>query len=219
MHFEDLTGQEFGKLTAIKRLYADKYRASIWECICECGASTKVRSNSLKSGHTKSCGNRFCENANAYYEKDGYMVGTLARGGEFYFDKEDMEIVKNSKWYEASNCIMDCTSQRLSRVIMRCGKGVVVDHISGDYLDNRKSNLRICTQRQNVFNQRKRTAKTSSQYKGVSLDKRSGKYVAYISRDRKRYQIGLFVNEIAAAIAYNTKANQLFGEYARLNLI
>ena len=51
---EDLTGQTFGKLTALRRV--DRPGVSWWECKCECGKVKEVRLNSLKMGHTRSCG-------------------------------------------------------------------------------------------------------------------------------------------------------------------
>lgn len=52
----DLTGQRFGRLTVIERAGSDKSGTPIWLCRCDCGAETKVRSNSLRSGSSRSCG-------------------------------------------------------------------------------------------------------------------------------------------------------------------
>ena len=52
----DLTGQKFGRLTAIKPTEERKGRFIIWECHCDCGRTTYVSSASLNSGNTKSCG-------------------------------------------------------------------------------------------------------------------------------------------------------------------
>ena len=51
----DLTGQKFGRLTVVSYAGVDKQQA-YWGCICECGTAKKVRANSLRSGHTQSCG-------------------------------------------------------------------------------------------------------------------------------------------------------------------
>ena len=54
--FIDLTGEKFGRLTAIERVGSDKSKRAVWLCRCECGKTTTVDSYSLKSGNTKSCG-------------------------------------------------------------------------------------------------------------------------------------------------------------------
>ncbi len=53
---KDLTGRQFGRLTVIKQAGTDRQHRTIWQCTCACGNTTKVISNSLTSGATKSCG-------------------------------------------------------------------------------------------------------------------------------------------------------------------
>ena len=97
-------------------------------------------------------------------------------------------------------------------------KGLVVDHINHNGLDNRKDNLRFGTNQQNQQNSRSHK-NSSSQYKGVSLYKRprSKRWEAYITHKRKKTHIGYFTCAHEAALAYNKKAKELFGEYALLN--
>jgi len=54
--FKDLSGQKFGKLTAIKRVGKDRHGNILWHCLCDCGNTSTVRTNSLKSGRIKTCG-------------------------------------------------------------------------------------------------------------------------------------------------------------------
>jgi hypothetical protein len=106
----------------------------------------------------------------------------------------------------------------LHRFLLSADSGAYIDHINGDTLDNRRSNLRACTNSQNSRNSRKlATKKTSSKYKGVCLPKRSKKWLAYITVDRRRINLGSFTTEVEAAKAYNEAAVKLFGEFARLN--
>jgi len=105
---------------------------------------------------------------------------------------------------------------RLHRLIMNPPENLVVDHRNGDGLDNRRENLRLATKSQNLFNSRKRK-NTSSQFIGVSFDKRSGLWVAYIGLCRKKIFLGYFKNEIDAAKAYDAAAKIYHGEFARLN--
>jgi len=97
-------------------------------------------------------------------------------------------------------------------------KGMIVDHINGNTLDNRKCNLRFATLRQNVCNSRKRD-NCSSKYKGVSKQKGRNTYNAEIRHYGEKIYLGSFRNEVDAALAYNYAAIRYQGEYARLNII
>lgn len=54
--FEDISGQKFGRLTAIKCLGTNEAKQTLWECQCECGNTIVAHKQNLKNGHTKSCG-------------------------------------------------------------------------------------------------------------------------------------------------------------------
>lgn len=101
--------------------------------------------------------------------------------------------------------------------LMNPPDGMEVDHIDGDGLNNRRVNLRIVTHRQNIWNRKKNVNPTSSKFKGVSLYKKSGRWVAYIAAHGKRRHIGYFDDEEAAARAYDAEARRLHGEFACLN--
>lgn len=53
---KDLTGQKFGKLTALYKLHNINKQGAYWLCVCECGNITEVRGNHLSNGNIKSCG-------------------------------------------------------------------------------------------------------------------------------------------------------------------
>lgn len=141
-------------------------------------------------------------------------------------DDEDYDLVSKYIWYASPNTvggfyastkIKDTNSTLYShRLIMGFPKGMVVDHINHDTLDNRKSNLRICTQSQNAFNRGLQRQNTSG-YKGVHFYKRKDKYMAYIDVNRKRIHLGYFKTAQEAAKKYNEVALFLVGEYAHLN--
>jgi hypothetical protein len=107
----------------------------------------------------------------------------------------------------------------MQNLIMPPPPGMIVDHINCDGLDNRKANLRICTQGDNMHNTRKYTKPTSSQYKGVYWKKADRRWAAQIGLGGARIALGLFRSEEAAAAAYNEAATEHYGEYARLNEI
>lgn len=92
------------------------------------------------------------------------------------------------------------------------------EHADRNGLNNQRSNLRVATKSQNAINVSSRYNSTSN-YLGVCWHKREKKWRAQITKDYKKIQIGSFDNEHEAAIAYNQKAVQLFGEFANLNKI
>ena len=95
-------------------------------------------------------------------------------------------------------------------------KNQFVDHINHDTLDNRKSNLRICSLQENSRNRKK--AKTNkSGYKGVVLYKQSGKWKAYTKVNMKSKHLGYYDTKEEAALAYNDFAKKTFGEFCYLN--
>lgn len=93
------------------------------------------------------------------------------------------------------------------------------DHINGDPLDNRRANLRPCTQQENSFN-RRRHKNNRSGFKGVSPYKGSKhKWRAVIHRDGRQVYLGVFPHPVLAAIAYNAAATVLHGPFALVNPI
>ncbi len=104
----------------------------------------------------------------------------------------------------------------IHRIIMGAKKGEIVDHINGDTLDNRKCNLRLCTNAENCRNKKIHFDNTSG-YKGIR--KHENRWQAKITKDYKDYFLGEFKEAKDAALAYNEGAKKMFGEFARLNII
>jgi len=103
----------------------------------------------------------------------------------------------------------------MHKVIMGGPPGVEVDHINGDKLDNRRSNLRLCDDAQQAHN--RVSVGGVSRFKGVTWEKHLGKWRARIVYMHKRRSLGIFGNEEEAAKAYDRAAKELFGEFAKLN--
>jgi len=104
----------------------------------------------------------------------------------------------------------------MHRVITGAAKGQHTDHINHNGLDNRRCNLRLCTNLENHLN-RLPQKNCSSDYKGVTWNKRLEKWAAQIMLHSKNHHLGYFKDEINAAYAYDEKAKELFGEFAYLN--
>lgn len=138
-------------------------------------------------------------------------------------DASDYEKVKGIKWFKNSNGYVAKSlyvgngkweGLKLHRMIMDAPKGVLVDHINRNRLDNRRSNLRLATPLENTRNTSLAKNNTTG-YKGVS--ERKGKYEAHIRIDGVLQHLGNYDNKEDAAKAYNVMAEKHFGEFAALN--
>jgi hypothetical protein len=148
----------------------------------------------------------------------------LTRGYVALVDDADYERVAALKWHlmtthkpRATRNFRDGDKRKtldMARFIMEPPAGMVVDHINGDALDNRRTNLRICTPEQNWMNKRKARASMSG-FKGVTVV--NGRISAKIAAAKTVYQLGRFETVEAAARAYDAAALRLHGEFASLN--
>lgn len=91
-----------------------------------------------------------------------------------------------------------------------------VDHVNGDGLDNRRTNLRTCTPSENTCNS-VRPAKNSSGYRGVTWSTKAGKWQVNVTKNKRRYFLGYFDCKEEAAAARDRAALVLHGEFARTN--
>lgn len=152
----------------------------------------------------------------------------LANGrGVVLIDDEDYERIAAHSWclqlgggnyqrkYAQANIKIDGQWKRttMHRFIMGLKKGERCDHRDNDGLNNQKENLRLATSNQNQHNREK----VRGRFKGVSWHKVAAKWVAQIAAYGKHYYLGLFDEEEAAARAYDAKAKELHGEFAKLN--
>jgi hypothetical protein len=149
----------------------------------------------------------------------------FSNGNITIVDDEDYEKFSSYKYYEndkgyAQRSYGPRSAKKhalLHREIMNAPKGLFVDHINHNKLDNRKSNLRLVTNQQNRFNSNKMKIAKTSKYKGVCLIKKANLWKALIRFNGKDKIIGRFESEETAAVAYNIYAKKYFGEYALLN--
>ena len=143
-------------------------------------------------------------------------------------DDEDFELVNQYKWFYSGGYVkrnvkgnnQKWTKVAINKLIMNQPKGSYIDHINGDTLDNRRCNLRLCTNSQNMMNQGKRSDNKSG-YKGVYYQQNKdgkGKIIrADIAVNGKTIHLGTFKTTLDGAKAYDKKALELHGEFAKLN--
>jgi len=140
----------------------------------------------------------------------------------FYAEKRLTEKQIESINTEYPGLLGDSKNLLMHRLIMEAPRGMSVDHINGDRLDNRKQNLRVCTHSQNCANKPPRRDSATG-LKGVwkSKEKCSKPFWAYIGppggNGKVKISLGYFETAELAAMAYDEKAKELYGEFAYLN--
>lgn len=149
---------------------------------------------------SKTCSDMFQKKTNKIILLENYaeIVINSPKYGllKIKIDLEDVEKIKDYSWQIRKSCSLLYVQAKiknkirttipLHRLIMNCPKGLVVDHINHDTLDNRKCNLRICTVAENNQNQ-KINKNNKTGFRGLSYDKKYNKYYAQISVSRKHY--------------------------------
>lgn len=149
------------------------------------------------------------------------MIELKLRDGEVALVDDIDSWVVSHKWYlnqtSDNGAYVRCRKLGyLHRLIMRPPKHKVVDHINGNGLDNRRENLRIVTPKYNSTNRpRNFGRKGPGSYKGVIWQR--NRWRAQIKNDGKCIYIGQFKSEVLAAIAYDKKAIELWGDHALPN--
>jgi len=161
-------------------------------------------------------------------DQTGLLVCTvpLTRKKVALVDAIDYERVSRHKWcaYRTGNvwyaqCRTHSRTIRMHQFIMNPPKGMVVDHANGNGLDNRRDNLRLCTQLENAWNHgRRKPEGAGSQYIGVYPCQRPpGKWCIRVQRDGQVTNLSPFDTPEEAARVRDRKALELHGEYAWLN--
>ena len=151
----------------------------------------------------------------------------LSQGQFALVDDDDYDRLSKYKWcalkhhtgkyYAARTDVANNRKTvRMHRFIMGIcyDNELVADHINHDTLDNRKSNLRICTKKENAKN-RSSSKESASKYLGVHICE--GGFVARVGGGNQRKYLGYFKCEIEAAKAYDIAAKEMHGEFANLN--
>jgi hypothetical protein len=147
------------------------------------------------------------------------------KGYKVQIDEEDADRVTARSWWVSSAPEVDghvlCFSARIGKKIIKMHRFImgnpenyIVDHINGDRLNNKKANLRVCSLTENNRNVG-RSRRNTSGYKGVSFDKRRGKWRAYIHYAGHQKHLGMFETPQEADKAYRRAMVLFFGDYCR----
>lgn len=150
---------------------------------------------------------------NIYNIVGDYATVELTNGMVAKVDIDQIDRLKGVRWWCSGGRKKYARNDLIGymhRFLLPCGD-LEVDHINGDGFDNRMCNLRAVTRRQNMYNIHK------DGFRGTNYH--LGKWDAYIHHEYKKYHLGRFDTEKEAALAYNKKAVELFGEYANLNAV
>ena|SRR3990167_393779 len=158
----------------------------------------------------------------------------LTQGKFALVDNEDFEFLQKWKWCAAldKKCKdframsnrhrwekVKPVTMRMARIIMNATKGEMIDHINHNTLDNRRGNLRICTQIQNSRNSKIYKNNTTG-YKGVSKCTSLTRYhkkdyfAAQIRFNKRLITLGYGTNKKSLAKLYKAASIKYFGEFA-----
>lgn len=135
-------------------------------------------------------------------------------------DSSDYQAVSEVRWTVSHGYARRCTSDKtlMHRFILKAPRGMVVDHINHNTLDNRRENLRVCTRGENQRNMMIGKHNKSG-FKGVHFDKRTKRWVAQIFFNNKIKYLGRFNSPQDAAQAYDKSALLIHGDFALTNSI
>lgn len=151
-------------------------------------------------------------------EAENAVCIPLTKGKHAIIDADMYDVVCDHRWRTSKGYAFATIFGKnvgMHGLIANTPQGYHTDHINHNPLDNRRSNLRACTATQNFWNVKKR-AVGRNKYLGVFKHK-DGKYQASIRVNNKLKHIGLFANEIEAAIAYDKMVREIRGEYGYTN--
>lgn len=153
------------------------------------------------------------------------MIIPLTKGKHTFVDNRDYGYLMQWKWqaseqasgifYVRRRVPLDekGSTKSMHRMIMCAPKGMEVDHINHNGLDNRRSNLRLCSHSGNQHNTRLRSTNTSG-YKGIGWHKRREKWQVAITTNGIRRYLGYFTDINDAVIARKAAEEKYVGEFA-----
>lgn len=239
---KNLAGHQFGRLTATSKYESRKSGKSTsiyWLCKCSCGNETWVSASNLVSGGVQSCGclaieltiERSKRENTFVLDPAGFVRGYDSHGECFLFDEDDFDKVKKYCWhvskegYVKTNLPKSEDGDRKLIVLHRYLLDMldedfswdrVVDHINGNPRDNRRTNLRIVTQKENSQNTGPYKASKVG-YPGVTECNNCPGYIVRATNNGERVYGGYFRDLEKAKEKSIELHNKYYGEFSYEN--
>lgn len=228
---KDFTGNKFGRLTLIERLPKYKGKDTFYKCKCDCGNECIKRWNSIHRGNVQSCG---CIKKETHitlnlvkFDKDYAYIYVKGLDKPAIIDIEDYDKVKNYHWNRTTlnyinskiytnGKVITIPLHRLIMGIEKENNKVIVDHIDGNPLNNSKSNLRICSQKENCWNRGLKSTNTSG-VTGVRREHKGNTWHAEIMVNYNIINLGNYKDFNEAVKARKKAEIKYYGEYRRKN--
>lgn len=217
-----------------------KNKRHYYKCKCSCDKQSilLVDRYKLLSGHSTSCGCKAIESVKKRNKENNPSKYYIRKTNKYYVDDLNIAHIKMSNTNNEMLCDAECVEELLKyywsehrgyarsninkkhiyahRIIMKVGNfktNEQIDHINGNTLDNRKSNLRIVTSRQNGLNSSIRKDNTST-VTGVSWIKKQKKWLARVYDNGKEIRLGYFDEFEDAVKARKIAENNYYGKYS-----
>lgn len=161
-----------------------------------------------------------------------YKKIPLTQGKYTIVDSDMFEYLSQWKWYlsstgyavrnvyigEPGSDNRKLVNISMHRVVASTPNGMVTDHVNGNRIDNRRSNLRVCNSSENISCSGMHSNNKSG-YKGVSWSKEYRKWRAKLTKNRVQVYSRLFETAEDAALAYNAASLKYNGEFAYQNKV
>ena len=224
----ELTGVRSGRLTAICYAYSNDRGQAVWKCKCDCGNYKNVMATQIKAGIVKSCGclkkertlalNATKKKYNQYEFDDKFAYGALSNSDKpFIVDLDDYDKIKDIYWYVDSDGYVKGHNPKtnkqikLHKLIMGDCGNFYIDHSDRNKLNNSKSNLRKCSQKENSIN---RTISKNSKSGYLGVYQQNGKWRAAITINQKMMYLGSYATKEEALIERLKAEKKYFKEFA-----
>lgn len=221
----DRAGQRHNYFTVVSE--NKSLNVASWNCRCDCGEMVVVRGGDLVSGRSKSC--RSCgmkrqamkvKKGNDFRVDGAIAYVDLSRDqSEDYLIIDSCDVglvIGNSRTWRAKRSkgmtyALSSDSTAVHRLILglKQGDGIVVDHIDGNGLNCRRSNMRATTQKENCRNSSIGKQNTSSVL-GVCFHRRMAKWQVRIGDEGKEVHVGYFSSKDDAVRA-RKEAEKILG--------
>jgi hypothetical protein len=151
------------------------------------------------------------------------IIQLSRQGSVALIDEEDLSVLSGFRWHlsAAGYAVRNLPgrgkgSVLMHRQILNAPTGFEVDHVNGNRVDNRRSNLRLASHAENSRNQGRRSTNKSGS-KGVHWDSSRRRWAVELKKDRRKIYVGRYSSIEAATAAYDVAVVKYHGSFARPN--